>query len=108
MGTARMGADRASSVVAPSGESHELDGLYIADASILPSSLGVNPMITIMACARRIAAGIADRLCGLRRHLRQEPSDRSGNSPLLGLAPPVNQSFLPTSNARFSSTRKVT
>ncbi|MEX0993338.1 MAG: GMC family oxidoreductase [Solirubrobacterales bacterium] len=62
MGTARMGADRATSVVAPSGESHELEGLYIADASILPSSLGVNPMITIMACARRIAAGLVERL----------------------------------------------
>jgi choline dehydrogenase-like flavoprotein len=62
MGTARMGADSAASVVAPSGETHDLPGLYVADASIFPTSLRVNPMITIMACSRRIAAGIADSL----------------------------------------------
>jgi choline dehydrogenase-like flavoprotein len=62
MGTARMGADPRASVVGPSGEAHDLPGLYVADASIFPTALKVNPMITIMACARRIAAGIADRL----------------------------------------------
>jgi choline dehydrogenase-like flavoprotein len=62
MGTARMGADRATSVVAPTGEAHEVSSLYVADASLFPTSLGVNPMITIMACSRRIAAGLADRL----------------------------------------------
>jgi choline dehydrogenase-like flavoprotein len=62
MGTVRMGADRATSVVGPSGELHELEGLFVADASILPSSLGVNPMLTIMACARQIATGLAETL----------------------------------------------
>lgn len=62
MGTARMGANPATSVVAPTGEAHDVPGLYVADASVLPTSLGVNPMITIMACARRIAAGLSERL----------------------------------------------
>jgi len=62
MGSARMGADRSTSVVAATGEAHDLPGLYVADASVLPSSLGVNPMLTIMACARRIGAGLAERL----------------------------------------------
>jgi choline dehydrogenase-like flavoprotein len=62
MGTARMGTDRHSSVVSPSGETHDVQALYITDASILPTSLRVNPMITIMACARRIAARLAERL----------------------------------------------
>jgi choline dehydrogenase-like flavoprotein len=62
MGTATMGSDPRRSVVGPTGEAHDLDGLYVADASILPTSLRVNPMITIMACARRIASGIAERL----------------------------------------------
>ena len=62
MGTARMGADAQRSVVAPSGESHEVGGLYIADASILPTALGANPMLTIMACARHIARGLAAEL----------------------------------------------
>ena len=62
MGTARMGADPASTVVSPSGELHDVPGLFAADASIFPTSLAVNPMITIMACARVVAAGLADRL----------------------------------------------
>jgi choline dehydrogenase-like flavoprotein len=62
MGTARMAADPRQSVVAPSGEVHDVPGLYVADASVLPTALGVNPMVTIMAAARRIAAGLADRL----------------------------------------------
>ena len=62
MGSARMGARARDSVVAPSGEVHDLSGLYIADASILPTALGANPMLTIMACARKIARGLAERL----------------------------------------------
>src|SRR5439155_9246624 len=62
MGTARMGKAAATSVVSPTGEAHDLPGLYVADASIFPTSLRVNPMITIMACARRVASGIAERL----------------------------------------------
>jgi choline dehydrogenase-like flavoprotein len=62
MGTARMASDPSSSVVAPSGELHDLARLYVVDASIFPTSLKVNPMITIMACARRIAGGLAQRL----------------------------------------------
>jgi choline dehydrogenase-like flavoprotein len=64
MGTARMGPDSRTSVVRPTGESHEVDYLYVADASIFPSALGANPMLTIMACARRIARGLAERLVG--------------------------------------------
>jgi choline dehydrogenase-like flavoprotein len=62
MGTTRMGGDPRATVVSPTGETHDVPGLYIADASIFPTSLRVNPMITIMACARRIARGLADRL----------------------------------------------
>jgi choline dehydrogenase-like flavoprotein len=62
MGTARIGADPRTSVATPAGEAHDLPGLVIADASIFPTSLGVNPMITIMACARQIADGLAERM----------------------------------------------
>ncbi|HEX8855251.1 MAG TPA: FAD-dependent oxidoreductase [Thermoleophilaceae bacterium] len=62
MGTARMAAAPAAGVVAPSGEAHDVPGLYVADASVFPTALGVNPMITICAVARRIAAGLAERL----------------------------------------------
>lgn len=62
MGTTRMGRDPRTSVVAPSGETHDVPGLYIADSGLFPTSLRVNPMVTIMAVARRVAAGIADQV----------------------------------------------
>src|SRR5204862_287403 len=37
-------------------------GLYVADGSLLPSSSGVNPMMTIIAMASRVAHQMADRL----------------------------------------------
>ena len=61
MGTCRMGRDSASSVVGPWGEAHGVRGLYIADASIFPSCLGVNPQISIMAFATRTAFHILQR-----------------------------------------------
>jgi choline dehydrogenase-like flavoprotein len=62
MGTTRMGRDPRTSVVAPSGEAHDVPGLYVADSGLFPTSLRVNPMVTIMAVARRVAAGVADQL----------------------------------------------
>ena len=62
MGTARMGSDARASVVSPLGEAHDLQGLFVADASVLPTALGANPMLTIMAVARRTARGVAERL----------------------------------------------
>lgn len=62
MGTLRMGSDVSRCVVAPSGETHDVPGLYVADASLFPSSLRVNPMMTVMACARRISRDLVHRL----------------------------------------------
>ncbi len=55
-GTAVMGRDPASSVVAPTGESHELPGLYVIDSSVFPTNLGVNPQHSISALAWLVAA----------------------------------------------------
>ena len=43
-------------------KAHELDNLYIADASIFPSIEAVNPTLTIIANALRVADRIAERL----------------------------------------------
>ncbi len=59
MGTARMDADPRRGVSDTDGAVHGAAGLYIADGSLLPSSLGVNPMITIIAIASRVAGQIA-------------------------------------------------
>jgi len=53
MGTCRMGKDPKKSVVNRELESHEVKGLFICDASILPTSTLVNPQMTIMAFATR-------------------------------------------------------
>ncbi len=62
MGTCSMGTDPFSSVVKSSGETWEVENLFISDASVLPTSLGVNPQLTIMALAIRIAGFIDERL----------------------------------------------
>ena len=51
MGTCRMGLDRKRSVVDSHGESHDVPGLFVADASVFPSPIGVNPQVSIMALA---------------------------------------------------------
>jgi choline dehydrogenase-like flavoprotein len=60
MGTARMGTDRAGSVTSPFGMVHDADRLMVADASLFPTPIGVNPMETIMALATRGAGYVID------------------------------------------------
>lgn len=55
LGTCRMGADPREAVVDANGRVYGLDNLFIADGSIFPTSLGVNPQVTIMAAALKIA-----------------------------------------------------
>lgn len=59
LGTARMGRDANSSVVGPDHEVHETKGLYVVDGAAVPTALGVNPQVTIMALATRAAEKIA-------------------------------------------------
>jgi choline dehydrogenase-like flavoprotein len=61
LGTARAGADPEASVVDPRLQVHGLGGLYVADGSVVPSSLGVNPQITIMSLATRLAYHLLGR-----------------------------------------------
>jgi long-chain-alcohol oxidase len=62
MGSCRIGADPASSAVGPDHQAHEVQGLYVADASLFPTASGVNPMLSVMALAHRAAGQIAARL----------------------------------------------
>jgi choline dehydrogenase-like flavoprotein len=59
MGGLPMGADPRRAAVDPWGQLHGVRDLYVADASVFPSAPAVNPMITIMAVARRTAERIA-------------------------------------------------
>lgn len=59
MGTCRMGPDPKASVIGPDGQAHDVRNLYLADASVFPTSLGVNPQITVMSTAIVIARQLA-------------------------------------------------
>jgi len=60
-GGACMGGSRATSVCRSDGGVWDVRGLYVSDASSLPGNTGVNPQVTIVANALRIAAALAER-----------------------------------------------
>ena len=58
----RMHGDPRQGVVGEDGRCHDLDNLYIADTGIMPRSPAVNPMLTCMALAHRLASHVAEQL----------------------------------------------
>lgn len=62
LGTCKMGTDPRRSVVDVNHQTHDIPGFYIVDGSTVPSALGVNPQITIMAMATRAAGKIDQAL----------------------------------------------
>jgi choline dehydrogenase-like flavoprotein len=61
MGTLRMGNDPRRSVVGSTGEHHQVAGLFVADGSLFPTSLGGPPQISIYAFALHLAPHMVDR-----------------------------------------------
>jgi choline dehydrogenase-like flavoprotein len=61
-GTLRFGTDPQNSVLDLNCRTHEVDNLYVVDASFFPSIGAVNPTLTIIANALRVAEHIAERL----------------------------------------------
>jgi choline dehydrogenase-like flavoprotein len=61
LGTARADARPDHGVVDSDLKLHDADGIYVADGSVVPSSLGVNPQITIMALATRLAYRLLEK-----------------------------------------------
>lgn len=62
MGGAGMGRDATDSVTDARGRVHGLPWLRVADSSLFPDSLEINPYLTIMALADRVAEGIREDL----------------------------------------------
>jgi choline dehydrogenase-like flavoprotein len=60
MGTARMGSDPARSAVDPGGRLRGAPAVRVADASLFPSSSRLNPQLTIMALATRVARSLVE------------------------------------------------
>ena len=60
LGTARAAARPADGVVDADGQVHGIRNLYVSDGSAVPTALGVNPQLTIMALARRLACNLIE------------------------------------------------
>jgi choline dehydrogenase-like flavoprotein len=61
-GTLRFSDDPARGVLDRDCRAHDLDNLYVVDGSFMPSSTGVNPGLTIVANALRVAEAMTRRL----------------------------------------------
>jgi choline dehydrogenase-like flavoprotein len=65
MGGCRMGRDATDSVTDSWGRVHGVPWLFVADSSLFPRCSEVNPYVTVMALADRVAEGIRERIGGL-------------------------------------------
>lgn len=61
LGTAPMSTDPDDAFAKPTGEAHRIRNLYVADGSALPSTISVDPSLTIMGVSRHIAAALHER-----------------------------------------------
>ena len=62
MSACRIAGDAQLGAVKPNGETYEIKNLYVADGSVFPTAVGVNPMVSILGVAHLIAQGIKNRL----------------------------------------------
>ena len=70
MGGCRMGNDPETSVTDSDGRTWDIPNLWVCDGSLMPTAGGVNPSMTIMANAARIA----DRITALAERGEAEPA----------------------------------
>jgi choline dehydrogenase-like flavoprotein len=75
-----MGLDPGTSVVTPDLQVHDIEGLFVADASVLPTAGAVNTGLTIVALALRLGDHIAgnDRAAAGRAANGREAQDAPG------------------------------
>ena len=71
MGGCTMGANEENSVVNSLGQHHQIENLSVIDGSIFPTSLGVNPQLTIYAIAAKLSVQLVKRM---KAHLPEDLS----------------------------------
>jgi choline dehydrogenase-like flavoprotein len=74
-GSCRMGSDPERSVVDARGESHDVRRLFVGDSSVIPRTLSVNPSLTIMALASRLAGYVGS---GEHGYFSRQPATAVG------------------------------
>lgn len=62
MSSCRIASEAQRGAVAPNGQTFEVKNLFVADASVMPTATGVNPMMSIMGVSHYIAQHIKTRL----------------------------------------------
>jgi choline dehydrogenase-like flavoprotein len=73
-GSCRMGDDPARSAVDRNGETHEVKRLFVGDGSLIPRTLSVNPSLTIMALATRLALYLETDMSGYLSSPASDPA----------------------------------
>ena len=89
LGTARADARPAHGVVDGDLALHGVRGVYVADGSVVPSALGVNPQLTIMALATRLAFGLLGRACRAPQSVGSTPARDPRGDPMSFLIDPA-------------------
>lgn len=78
LGGCGMGKEPSAGVVRPDGRHHQLENLLVIDGSVFPTSLGVNPSLSIYALAARNAESLAETIAGQRQnglaHFVEQPA----------------------------------
>ena len=62
MSTVPMGSDPSRAAIDPDGRVYGWDNLFVADASVFPTSLGVNPQVSTMAIGLVVGEAVAEQL----------------------------------------------
>ncbi|XP_068651484.1 long-chain-alcohol oxidase FAO4A-like [Aristolochia californica] len=73
MGSCRMGVSPKESAVNERGETWEVEGLFVADTSVFPTALGVNPMVTVQAISYCTAQSILELLSIKNDQMKNRP-----------------------------------
>jgi len=73
MGTCKMGVSRDAGAVRPTGETWEIDNLFVCDTSVFPTPSGVNPMVTL--------AGVS---YGISQHIKRATAKMTTSSRIAG------------------------
>ncbi|CAL5227030.1 g9925 [Coccomyxa viridis] len=77
MGSARMGVARQASAVDANGEAWDVQNLFVADAALMPTSTGVNPMITVEATVWMLMARLTSYAMSVTRRRTKDGKKRN-------------------------------